>query len=133
MSKRKPMIIIIATLLGIALIFGGVYLYRYVRYNSIMDSLTVSAVDLTRIPDGQYTGEFNAYLVQAKTQVTVASHRITAIDLIEHLNERGGNAISIPDTIIAEQRVNVDVVSGATNSSKVIMKAVEHALDSAIQ
>lgn len=124
---------IIATILGIALIFGGVSLYRYVRYNSIINSLTISPVDLTTIPDGQYTGEFNAYLVQAKVQMSVASHRITAIDLVEHLNERGGNAISIPDAVIAEQRVHVDVVSGATNSSKVIMKAIENALNSARQ
>ncbi|WP_313562885.1 FMN-binding protein [Ruminiclostridium cellobioparum] len=43
---------------------------------------------------------------------------------------RGAKAEAIVDKIISEQSVTVDVISGATNSSKVILKAVENALES---
>ena len=36
------------------------------------------------------------------------------------------------DEITAEQRVDVDAVTGATNSSSVLKKAVENALESAV-
>ena len=43
------------------------------------------------------------------------------------LNGRGKPAEIVADRIIQEQRIDVDAVSGATNSSVVIKKAVENA------
>jgi uncharacterized protein with FMN-binding domain len=45
----------------------------------------------------------------------------------EHRNERGEPAERIANDIIVRQEINVDAVSGATNSSSVIKKAVENA------
>ena len=50
------------------------------------------------------------------------------IRILEHKNGRGQAAEAIVDQMLAEQRVDVDAVSGATNSSKVLQKAVEQAL-----
>ncbi len=41
---------------------------------------------------------------------------------------RGSRAEVVVDRIIEEQKIDVDAVSGATNSSTVIKKAVENAL-----
>lgn len=46
----------------------------------------------------------------------------------KNTKERGESAEKIVDEIIKEQRSDVDVVTGATNSSNVIKKAVEEAL-----
>ncbi len=61
-------------------------------------------------------------------EVTVQNGAITNIDILEHKNERGKPAEIVVDRIIEEQKIDVDTVSGATNSSTVIKKAVENAL-----
>ena len=66
--------------------------------------------------------------VYAKVEVTVQDGVITNIDILEHKNGRGSRAEVVIDRIIEEQRIEVDAVSGATNSSTVIKKAVENAL-----
>jgi len=48
--------------------------------------------------------------------------------ILEHDNGKGGKAEKIVDDVIKAQSLNVDVVSGATVSSKVILKAGEMAL-----
>ena len=54
--------------------------------------------------------------------------KISDIEIWEHRNERGGKAESIIEDILEEQRIDVDAVTGATNSSLVIEKACENAL-----
>ena len=66
--------------------------------------------------------------VYAKAEVTVKAGVITNIDILEHKNGRGSRAEVVIDRILEEQKIDVDAVSGATNSSTVIKKAVENAL-----
>lgn len=123
--------IIIATIV-VALvggsIFGTKYLLRVREYKKRVSNIRISNVDLSKVPDGSYTGSYDALLVGAKVQVEVAKHRIEDIKLIYHKNERGQRAEKIIDEITAAQSLQVDTITGATNSSKVILKAVENAL-----
>ena len=48
--------------------------------------------------------------------------------MLKHITERGKSAESILSDMLDKQSVKVDAVSGATNSSKVIMKACENVL-----
>ena len=48
--------------------------------------------------------------------------------LLEHRNERGKQAENIINNIISEQKIDVDAISGVTNSSNVIKKAIETAI-----
>lgn len=80
------------------------------------------------MPDGVYVGEYDVNLIYAKVEVTVENGKITGITILEHKNEPGKSAEIVIDKIIKEQKINVDAVSGATNSSTVIKKAVEKAL-----
>lgn len=84
-------------------------------------------VDLSEIPDGVYTGESDVGYIYAKVRLSVKNGKIEKAELLEHRNERGSAAENILDSIISNQRINVDVVSGATNSSQVIKKACENA------
>ena len=68
--------------------------------------------------------------IYAKVEVTVQNGEITNINILEHRNERGKTAEVIADSIVDEQKIDVDAISGATNSSTVIKKAVENALKS---
>ena len=53
---------------------------------------------------------------------------ILELELIEHYNDRSAAANDLPNRILKEQRIDVDAVSGATSSSKVIQEAVFNAL-----
>lgn len=60
--------------------------------------------------------------------MSVKNGKIADIDILEHKNGRGKSAESIINKIVDEQKINVDAISSATNSSIVIKKAVENAL-----
>ena len=68
--------------------------------------------------------------IYAKVEVTVQNGEITDIIILEHRHEHGKAAETVINEIVDEQRIDVDAVSGATNSSIVIKKAVENALKS---
>ena len=64
-------------------------------------------------------------------EVIVKEKQITEIKIIKHTNGQGGEAEAILDTVIDAQSLQVDVISGATYSSKVILLAIEDALKNA--
>lgn len=104
----------------------------------IMDSnmeqlthLTIESIDLAGIPDGTYTGSYTALPISAKVRVVVKNQQLAEIEIERHFNGQGSLAETILDTVIEEQSINVDIVSGATYSSMVILKAIENALCSA--
>ncbi len=85
-------------------------------------------VDLTEIADGVYTGSCTVLPVSAGVKVTVKDHVITEIGLVRHFNGQGSAAEILPEKVVEAQSLGVDIVSGATYSSKVILKAVRNAL-----
>lgn len=98
------------------------------EYKEDVADIEIENIDVSNIEDGTYAGECNVGYIYAKVEVQVEDGKITAIEMLEHRTERGQKAETLAEDIVKEQRINVDVVSGATNSSKVIMKAVENAL-----
>lgn len=111
------------------LIIGSVLVFYNLSENlkELMNE-PVSTVNFDEIEDGNYDGEYNSFPVNAKVNVTVISHEITQIDILEHVHGRGAEGEKITDSIIEQQSLEVDAISGATYSSVVILKAVEDAL-----
>jgi uncharacterized protein with FMN-binding domain len=93
-----------------------------------LDKIEINDINLGEIEDGQYIGEYTTTLVAAKVAVKVKDHKVVSIDILEHRNGRGQKAESIVDSVIRQQSLKLDVISGATGSSKVILKAIENAL-----
>ncbi len=93
-----------------------------------LSTMTFTDINISSIKDGTYTGEFKAGLVFVKVKTTIKDEKITDIKLIEHQNGKGSAAESIISNIIAKQTTDVDMISGATISSKVIRKAIENSL-----
>lgn len=58
----------------------------------------------------------------------VQDGRIQSVTLLEHRHERGKAAEVILNDVVEQQKIDVDAVSGATNSSKVMKKAIENAI-----
>jgi uncharacterized protein with FMN-binding domain len=99
-------------------------------------NMDISYVDPATVPDGEYTGEFpfrQRYLYRVK--VTVKSGRIADIQVLENgtENEYAEKGLGVIPRILQEQSPKVDAVSGATVTSKALMKCVEKALKKARQ
>jgi len=107
----------------------GFYFYRIGVYQSIVAEIVVTTPDLGTVEDGTYQGSFDAFEVAATVEVAVKDHKITAITILRHKTDRGRKAEVITAEVITAQSLQVDTISGATNSSKVILKAIEMALE----
>ncbi len=128
MSKKKVVLLVIMLLLLIGLVWGIIYLKSVTDYKQAVKETTFEEINISDISDGVYIGEYDVNFIYAKVEVTVQNGEITNINILEHRNERGKAAEAITNKIVDEQKIDVDAISGATNSSTVIKKAVENAL-----
>jgi uncharacterized protein with FMN-binding domain len=128
LSLKKLVIGGICAAVVIGIIFTGRYLIRVQKYKSTVAEIKVTNIDVSKIKDGVYTGSCDALIIGAKVKVEVKDHKISSISFIEHKYDRGKPAEAILQRVVSAQSLEVDTVSGATNSSRVILKAIENAL-----
>jgi uncharacterized protein with FMN-binding domain len=93
-----------------------------------LKDIVITSPDLYKIASGVYRGSSKVGPVRVTLDVTVKDHAMTSIEIIRHFNGLGKKAEAIVPGIIAAQNLEVDTISGATGSSKAILKAVENAL-----
>ena len=128
-SGKKILLIVVISVLGFLIIAGvatGIFAWRF---NNGWRSIVIENVDLARIPHGVYEGEAKNFHDSAKVRVTVQDHRMAAIEILK--NSPSGNndeMEQLAERIIASQSPDVDVISGSSASSKVLLKAVDNAL-----
>ncbi|MGV8981793.1 FMN-binding protein [Clostridium sp.] len=125
--KKLALGIVFITVLAGGVI-GGKYLISVHKYKEIVSELKIGSIDLSKVSDGKYTGSCDAEFVAAKVSVTVKDNKIVDIILLSHKTERGKSAEVIQDEVLKTQSLQVNTISGATNSSKVILKSIENAL-----
>lgn len=93
-----------------------------------IEKIQIVNPDMSKVADGTWIGEWKTSMINAQTAVTVAGGSITAIKLLKHEHGRGGPAEVIVERVREKQSLEVAAVSGATGSSKVILKSIEQAL-----
>ncbi len=125
MTKSKKILIIIVAL--IIVLFLGFKIVSN-KITSDAKALPVEEIDFSQIEDGQYVGKYRIFPVNVSVKTTVQSGKITQIEIVEHFNGKGASAENIVDRIVEKQSLKVDIISGATVSSKTIIKAVEDSL-----
>jgi uncharacterized protein with FMN-binding domain len=101
-------------------------------YSKKVAAVAISNVDLSMVPDGTFNGAFDLFPVSVVVDVTVKNNAITTIKLVKHTNGRGAAAEALPNIVMSTQSLDVDTISGATASSKAILKAIENALEGAM-
>jgi len=85
-----------------------------------------------KLKAGTYEGVYRGGPNKAVVRVTIKDNRIVHIEMVEHWELWGKEAESLTlKRIIEQQSTQVDAVSGATNSSLVIMNAVQRAVEKA--
>jgi len=133
MKKLVAAMVIVGIILAGYFGLKGIQSYIDLRkYQQQVKDIKVENVDLTHIQDGIYVGKAEVLWIAAEVKVIVKDHKIESVDLLRHKNERGTGAEVIPEKVVEAQSLQVDTVSGATNSSKVILKAIENALKSGL-
>ncbi len=83
---------------------------------------------LADIPDGVYHGSVRVFPVLARVEVTVAGGRITGFKILRHFNGKGKAAEALAAQVVEKQTIELEGISGATHSSRTILKAGENAL-----
>lgn len=112
----------LAVLIGAFGVIGSLSIQRY-RDMKIFDT------DLSSLDDGTYLGQsaFGGFTYEAA--VTVSDRRITGIDILANRESHYARlAEGVIPRIVTAQNANVDAITGATTTSKCLMKAVENAV-----
>jgi len=128
MKKRRKIWIIIGS---VVIVIAATAVILVSSVQSAMEQLAaekIADVDMSKISDGVYEGSCSVFLVSVKVEVSVENHAITDIDLVEHKSGKGAAADAIPEKVVEAQSLEVDTISGATYSSKAILKAIKDAL-----
>lgn len=127
-SKRKKVLVIVLLVIAVIFVGGKIVMARLEADLKALESMPIAQIDLAAVADGVYAGSYSVFPVSVEVSVTVKDHAITDIQLVKHTNGQGKAAEAIPGLVIEAQSLAVDSISGATYSSRVILKAIENAL-----
>lgn len=118
-------------LLGIGLLFvATVVCSSCIKATPSMAPEEIGLIDLASVEDGVWIGSQDS----VKVSVEVVNNRITKIDYVKPgWTSVGRKAQYIRNDIIKKQSLQVDCISGATITSKDILKAVENALSQGVK
>ena len=105
--------------------------------------LTFSKVDFKNLRDGTYIGEYvgeKSHSRDTKVEVSISGGKVSDVTILKGALDKegkpaeltGGKSIDdLFDNAVKSQSLQVDVISGATITSKAHLKALENALDKA--
>ena len=128
MSRKLKITLIVVLLIGIAGFLGFQKLNRDLEH---LKEYSFETQNPSQWKDGIYSGEASQFPIQVKVEVNIQNQRITKLTLLEHQTGEGLSAEGILDHVLDAQTLDVDVITGATYSSILILKAIEDALEKA--
>lgn len=111
----------------VVLILGLAMLFFVTRGLEEGKALVINEVDIQSLEDAIYWGDYEAGRWTNSVKVEVLEGEIRSISLIEGF-DMGNVKEEIYGKVMARQSLDVEVVSGATVSSKAYLKAIENAL-----
>lgn len=127
----KKAIKILAIILAGLILIGVAVLFLFTRGLSEGREIQIEEVSLAELEDGLYRGQYKGGRWNSEVEVTVKGHQIIAIKLLSdpmiHPGQEDFSKILF-ERIIFRQTPNVEVISGATVTSKAYLKSVEKAL-----
>ena len=124
------MVLRITLIVIVLLISIGFITYKIID-NNLKNLLTreIKSINITEIDDGIYRGKYEVFPVSVELNVEVKDHQIIEIDILKHDNGQGKPAESIINSVIEQNSIDVDVISGASYSSRTILQAISNALN----
>lgn len=130
MVRIMKMVLRITLIVIVLLISIGFITYKIID-NNLKNLLTreIKSINITEIDDGIYRGKYEVFPVSVELNVEVKDHQIIEIDILKHDNGQGKPAESIINSVIEQNSIDVDVISGASYSSRTILQAISNALN----
>ncbi len=124
---KKGIKILVSFILFVFIVGVGGYaiLDNLAKRNS---NIPINNPDLTKVSSGEYEGEYSISPVSVKVKVIVGEEKYKKIDILKHENGLGKPGEEVVDKVLEHQSLDVDTISGATVSSKCILKAIENSL-----
>lgn len=110
---------------------GIIFFLMMKQEEKAISNLTYQEINMNEIEDGTYSGRCYTTFIKVEVEVTVKNHVIQDIKLLKHENGLGNKAENMIPEMIKNNTYDVDTISGATGSSKIIRKAVNNALKTA--
>jgi uncharacterized protein with FMN-binding domain len=92
-------------------------------------ALQISDITFSTVRDGTYEGLQDNWMVSAKVRATMSGGKLTDLQLLQHNHGPNHGADAIIPEVLSRQSLMVDAVSGASYSSRVVLKAIELALE----
>lgn len=123
MGRRIMIIFVVVILLVLCVKVGADFLTK-----RMLKTVEINEMSISQVVDGDYLGEAQIKPVSAKVHVQVENGKIIDIEIKDHMTGLGNKGEKIIDQIMDKQSLEVDAISGATQSSVTITKAVENAL-----
>ena len=92
-------------------------------------NLIINDVEVSSLSDGIYNGKYKAGRWTNEMNITIKEHKIIKIDVVKDVSLAKPEVTeAIISRVIEKQNTKVEVVSGATVTSKAYLKAMENAL-----
>ncbi len=111
---------------------AGIYVFEVrprLRAYEYVCNMPVGEIELSKISQAVREGEFRLADIYCKVKVTVKNHKIESVEIVQNAsNDLAKKAEKVVDGVIAAQSLKVECISGATGTSKVILKSIENAL-----
>ena len=125
---RKFIKIILGIICLLVLIIGGTGFYMTRGLNP-GKNMVINSIDASQLKDGVYKGKYNGGRWSNEVNVTLKDKKITQIAIVKNVVfEKIEVSRELINKVINEQDTNVDVISGATVTSKAYLKSIENAL-----
>ncbi|WP_084786583.1 flavocytochrome c [Bacillus tuaregi] len=128
MQKRKVSILLLSLMLILAMFLAAC------GKSESTDTADTSKSEAEGFTPGTYTGVGKGNNGEIKVEVEVDREKILAINVLEHKESEGISDAAIkniPQSVLDGQTLAVDIVSGATNSSKGLIAAITEAIKAA--
>lgn len=120
--------ILLSVIFILVLIIGGGIFYM-TRGLAAGEKVAINTINPSSFSDGNYKGNYSNGRWTNEVQVTIKNGKIIVIDVVEDVTfPKPEWTKELLDKIIQKQSTEVDIVSGATVTSKAYIKSVEDAL-----
>lgn len=130
MKKAKKLLVVIIILVLIGVIGFKCWSAKLVKQAAGLEDVSI---DISQVTDGTYEGHSEMGPVIVDVKVTVQDGVIMDVEIMKHQNGLGQSANVIVKDMVDKNTYDVDVVSGATVSSEIIINAVNNALQKGLQ
>lgn len=129
MKKGTKLLIVILSAIIIVFLIGLIgfksWSAKIVKEAAELEDI---CIDISQVADGTYEGHSEMGPVIVDVKVTVQDGVLVDVELVKHQNGFGKAANAIVEDMLAKNTYDVDVISGATVSSEIIINAVNKAL-----